>query len=157
MLVAELVKMAALASAVYAVFILRRGSYQLEKERERTSWEKEFLEIYRDFWQDESNVAVRAMIANEQEYAKLAPTLKKRLGTDENLLEPHENGKIEDVDRFASILTRILLLKERKIDLTKHQEKIWDTMHFDFWIRKIKGRKELKKYLQTYWKGLLKE
>ncbi|MCB1471242.1 MAG: hypothetical protein KDK08_29660 [Rhizobiaceae bacterium] len=110
------------------------------------NWINRQSSVYDEFWNVETNFRVRWYIISDIGYRELVPVLIKRLSHEELTLEEYE--KIEALDRFIMPMARFRYFDSE----TNFAERraLWDRF-FGLWIKEIRKRKELSKYIEQYW------
>jgi gamma-glutamylcyclotransferase (GGCT)/AIG2-like uncharacterized protein YtfP len=121
------------------------------------SWMERYREAHAEFWNDTVIAEVRSWIVNKQQYASLENVLGKRLASEENDLTSDENFKLEKLDRFCALISRINLLQDDA--RTRKQRSLWQEIGGIYWLEKMQtpDRMALKRYVEQYWPNLNNE
>jgi hypothetical protein len=121
------------------------------------NWLDGFRRLYAEFWNDECAANVRRWLVSEEEYAELESILAKRLASDKNYLTVEENKRLDVIDRYCALMTRIVYFVRReggrKQGKRNRRRELMDTI-FMFWIRKAHSRSKLADYIRAYWPHL---
>src|SRR5262249_29813095 len=108
--------------------------------------------MYTEFWKDEDNASVRNWVTNDVEYERVRDILERRLKSTNNTLSIEDNKVLERIDRFCAFLIRVQYFE--KPAMTRKERRLWDRAYSDYWMGRIRARKELWAYIEEYWYGV---
>ncbi len=120
-----------------------------------SQWLDSFRRLYAEFWETPESAQVRRWLTNTKEYEDIKNILIDRLGSDENGLDTDANDNIEKLDRFCALMVRVTSFGTRS--MTSRQRELYDRIYGAFWIQKIRGRREVVRYIEKYGPGLYTE
>jgi hypothetical protein len=117
-------------------------------------WLDRFRNLYDQFWKDEKMNRARYLLNNGPGYAELKEILLLRASQDECNLPWDDFQKLEIIDTFCSILSRVRSFG-LSIDMTSAQEELWGDLLYYFWIQKLQHKPEIRSYVEKHWRKLL--
>lgn len=118
------------------------------------AWLDRFRDLYKEFWSDKDMQIARHLLNNGEGYRELEPILARRNAMG-NCDVPFEDYKtLEMMDKFCSVLVRVRSFG-KSIAMSEVQEEIWGELLYNFWIKRIMDRAEMKHYVERHWSRLL--
>ena len=115
------------------------------------AWIDSLRKLHAEFWNDDEMAKVRKWLSSESEYKKLEDILLRRLSADENNMSSEENDRLEDIDRFCALMSRIGYFGRRSHTWEQAQHYKFTLAH---WLVKMKSRKALIDYAARFWTPL---
>jgi hypothetical protein len=135
---------------------LHKWQKQQQEFRGTEEWYRYNCEIYDSFYNDSDIVQVRAWIANDSEYDDLLGTLSARLDGNGNAnLTADDYKKLEKLDKFCSLLVRIIHLHNYRI--SEEQRVILGRIYYNYWVSNLSSREKMSQYINKFWPELLND
>jgi len=114
-------------------------------------WYKEFRELNKEFWEDETIKIVRAWIACDEAYEEIETILDSRIKN--KVITKDQYESLDKIDTFCALMTRIMDLDTRP--RTKRQREMWQHLYFEYWLKTIDTRRPaLKAYISIAWERI---
>ncbi len=112
--------------------VLSWAVYRLSTQQRDDSWLQLFGSIHDEFWNDEDLKEVRAWLACDAAYGDVGHVLHKRRDPERaSSLTSDEYAKIEKLDKFLNLMTRIVSLDPQ----IEQQRELLRVLFFTYWLR----------------------
>jgi len=126
-------------------------TWAISKAREMEEWGREFRDIYREFWQNQTLADVRSWIASDILYETvLKRVLERRKYGD---TRPEDYKTLEKLDQFCALMARVLSLGTRS--RSRVQNRLWLSAYYEYWFKACTKRTLMGEYLDFLWLNLL--
>jgi hypothetical protein len=140
----------ATAFAGLAGLAVSYGVYRLAARQREDSWQHLFAAIHDQFWKDDDFATVRRWLACPKAYDELGTVLAKRRDSHEAAqLEPKDYEKLEKLDKFLNLITRVIALDTRP---NRHRL-LLDQLFFSYWLKRAVGKTDddIVSHEHLYW------
>jgi hypothetical protein len=114
-------------------------------------WVEGFRDMYAEFWKDDDIAEVRRWIVSEVEYPEIHAILSKRLKSNQNWLDESANKKLEKIDKFCSLLTRMHYFC--RLARSKQERDKWQKLYVRYWVDRIHARDDFRDYMLQFWES----
>jgi gamma-glutamylcyclotransferase (GGCT)/AIG2-like uncharacterized protein YtfP len=126
-----------------------------------TNWIERYGKAHSEFWNDDHIAEIRSCIEYRRQYDEISKIIEKlmadRSRAQDSDLTKDEEGKLEKLDRFCALISRIYLLEEDAT--TPKQQSLWRDIGGVYFIERMQSpeRMAFKRYIETFWPDLNKK
>ncbi len=126
-----------------------------------TNWIERYGKAHSEFWNDNDIAEARSCIEYRRQYDEISKIISKiilsRLTSEDGDLTDEEEKRLEKLDRFCALISRIYLLEEDAT--TAKQRNLWRDIGGVYFIERMQTpeRMAFKRYIETFWPDLNKK